>query len=316
MIIDLGEAEVENHFRRVNVLTIILSGMYCLFYYTEITIRNAIFTKRSSLFIKDSVFALIHVLWVNEKIKFILEYNFANIKNTPIFRIKSIDGRRICWKRLQTRDTIGEWCWIRGRCELLGETKKFRQNCSTFVSKCAARSNQENEYPHLMVSFTNNGVIGILMRRNMYFSAAVWDRYESYAHKCCAYDSRNYRTAIVRIFTLRPMEVLHGKFMWGIIIYKYYIPERVIVRMFTLRKLLSSEAKPRLRIIFEGWTFLLLPSQECIIYVIIPKLLSGMQIYLTISRFKHIYKRFRFCFDMSKWKDQIYFGIQFRKHKE
>ena len=43
MIIDLGEAEVENHVRRVNVLTIILSGMYYLFYYTEITIRNATF---------------------------------------------------------------------------------------------------------------------------------------------------------------------------------------------------------------------------------------------------------------------------------
>ena len=40
MIIDRGEAEVDNHFRKVNILTIILSGMYCLFYYTEITIRQ------------------------------------------------------------------------------------------------------------------------------------------------------------------------------------------------------------------------------------------------------------------------------------
>ena len=35
--------------------------------------------------------------------------------------------------------------------------------------------------------------------------------------------------------------------------------------MFTLRKWLLTEAKPSPRsiIIFEGWTFLLLPSQEC-----------------------------------------------------
>ena len=40
MIIDRDEAEVDNHFRRVNILTITLSGMYYLFYYTEITIRQ------------------------------------------------------------------------------------------------------------------------------------------------------------------------------------------------------------------------------------------------------------------------------------
>ena len=34
-------------------------------------------------------------------------------------------------------------------------------------------------------------------------------------------------------------------------------------------------------IIFEGWTFLLLPSQECTIYFIIPKLLSGKKRYVT-----------------------------------
>ena len=47
--------------------------------------------------------------------------------------------------------------------------------------------------------------------------------------------------------------------------------------MFTLRKWLSTEVKPRLIIIFEGWTFLPSPSQECIIYFIIPKLPSRMQ---------------------------------------
>ena len=36
MIIDRGEAEVDNHFRRVNILTNTLSGMYLLFYHTEI----------------------------------------------------------------------------------------------------------------------------------------------------------------------------------------------------------------------------------------------------------------------------------------
>ena len=44
------------------------------------------------------------------------------------------------------------------------------------------------------------------------------DKFNLYVHQCCAYDSQNYRRVIVRIFTLWPMEVLHGKFMWGIII--------------------------------------------------------------------------------------------------
>ena len=44
------------------------------------------------------------------------------------------------------------------------------------------------------------------------------DRYEPYAHQCCACDSRNYHRVIIRIFTLRSTEVLHGKFMWGTII--------------------------------------------------------------------------------------------------
>ena len=40
MNIDRGEAEVDNQFWRVNILTITFSGMYYLFYYTEITIRQ------------------------------------------------------------------------------------------------------------------------------------------------------------------------------------------------------------------------------------------------------------------------------------
>ena len=64
---------------------------------------------------------------------------------------------------------------------------------------------------------------------------------------------------------------VYRNFYW-----EYYIPERVIVRMFTLRKWLS----PRSIIIFEGWTFLLLPSQDCTIYFIIPKLLSGKSPYV------------------------------------
>ena len=68
--------------------------------------------------------------------------------------------------------------------------------------------------------------------------------------------------------------------MYYLLIYKYYIPERVIIRMFTLRKWLSTEAKPRSIIIFEGWTFLLLPYQEYTIYFIIPKLLSDKKRYV------------------------------------
>ena len=40
MTSDRGEAEVDNHFRRKNILNITLLGMYNLFYYTEITIRQ------------------------------------------------------------------------------------------------------------------------------------------------------------------------------------------------------------------------------------------------------------------------------------
>ena len=40
MIIDRGEAEVDNHSRRVTILTITLLGMFYLFYYTKITIRQ------------------------------------------------------------------------------------------------------------------------------------------------------------------------------------------------------------------------------------------------------------------------------------
>ena len=40
MTSDRGEAEVDNHFRRENILNISLLGMYNLFYHTEITIRQ------------------------------------------------------------------------------------------------------------------------------------------------------------------------------------------------------------------------------------------------------------------------------------
>ena len=52
---------------------------------------------------------------------------------------------------------------------------------------------------------------------------------EPYAHQSRACDSRNYRKVIVEITARRPMEVLHTKFMGGIIIYKYNILERVLV---------------------------------------------------------------------------------------
>ena len=42
------------------------------------------------------------------------------------------------------------------------------------------------------------------------------DRFNPLRASVC--DSRNYSRVIVRNFTLRPMEVLHGKFIWGIII--------------------------------------------------------------------------------------------------
>ena len=40
---------------------------------------------------------------------------------------------------------------------------------------------------------------------------------EPYAHQIRASNSRNYRMMIVEIPARRPMEVLHGKFMLGII---------------------------------------------------------------------------------------------------
>ena len=39
------------------------------------------------------------------------------------------------------------------------------------------------------------------------------------------------------------MEVLHGKFIRGIIIYKYYIPERAIDRNVTLKNMIINRGK-------------------------------------------------------------------------
>ena len=68
--------------------------------------------------------------------------------------------------------------------------------------------------------FHSQTVIGILMRRNMCFSAAiVIERLtDSTRTRINVAHSRNYRRVMVRTFNLRPMEVLHGKFMWSIII--------------------------------------------------------------------------------------------------
>ena len=35
------------------------------------------------------------------------------------------------------------------------------------------------------------------------------DRFNPYAHQCCACDSRNYRRVVVRIFTLRPARTIY-----------------------------------------------------------------------------------------------------------
>ena len=105
MIIDRVEAEVDYNFRRVNILTITLSGMCYLFYYTEITIRQ---------------------------------------------------------------ETLREWCWW-GRGGFLGETKSFAKTTQIWFQNVRLDLIKKT----MMVSFRNRGVIGILMRRNMCFSAAI-----------------------------------------------------------------------------------------------------------------------------------------------
>ena len=67
-----------------------------------------------------------------------------------------------------------------------------------------------------MVSFINNGEIDILMRQDMRFSAII--EMECLRDRSCTrinavHVSQNYCRVIVNIFTLRPMEVLHGEFM-------------------------------------------------------------------------------------------------------
>ena len=151
-------ASVDNHFRRVNILTITLSGMYFLFYYTEITIRQ---------------------------------------------------------------ETLREWCWW-GRCAFLGQTKRFAKTTQIWF---------QNVRLDLIIRKRVPTLDGFVHKQRSYrhFNAMKYvfqcrhcnrtsDRFNPYAHHCCACDSRNYRRVIVRIFTLRPIEVLDGKFMWGIII--------------------------------------------------------------------------------------------------
>ena len=67
-----------------------------------------------------------------------------------------------------------------------------------------------------MVSFTNNGVIGILMRRNVRFSATIiierlTDSTRTRINAAHVIVEIVAIIVIVRIVTLRPMEVLHGK---------------------------------------------------------------------------------------------------------
>ena len=149
MIIDRGD--VDNYFRRVNILTITLSGIYYLFYYTEITIRQ---------------------------------------------------------------ETLHECCWW-GRCGFLGEKRKksFAKMCGSILLRKRVPTldgfiRKQRSYRHF------NATKYVFQCRHCNKTS---ERFNSYVHQCCACDSRNYRRVLVRIFTLRPMEVLHGKFMWGII---------------------------------------------------------------------------------------------------
>ena len=125
MIIDRGEAEVDNHFRRVNILIITHSWMYYLFYYTEITIRQ---------------------------------------------------------------ETLRESCWW-GRCGFLGETKSFVKTAQIWFQNVRLDLIKKTS-THTWWSFTNSGIIGILMRRNVCFRHCnrTSDRSNPYAHQCCACD--------------------------------------------------------------------------------------------------------------------------------
>ena len=98
---------------------------------------------------------------------------------------------------------------------VLLQNRKFRRICSNLVSKCSARSNKENKYPHSMFLSTNNDCYWefkvtrpcTCIRHCRLASPRV---NEPYAHRRRACDSRNYRRVIVEIKTYRSMEVLHG----------------------------------------------------------------------------------------------------------
>ena len=94
---------------------------------------------------------------------------------------------------------------------------------------------------------------------------------EPSAQQSRACDSRNYRRVIVEITARRPMEVLHKKFMWGIIIYKYNILERVLVENIIPRNVIINRGAAEVdNHISRDDFFRLAPSQECYIYFIIP----------------------------------------------
>ena len=94
---------------------------------------------------------------------------------------------------------------------------------------------------------------------------------EPYAHKFCAVDIF---WNITRRQAILPVAKFHyvlgrGFMIKRVILYKYWLHERVTWEIVTPRKPMSTEAKPRLTLVFEGWQFPMLPSRAVNNYYII-----------------------------------------------
>ena len=65
------------------------------------------------------------------------------------------------------------------------------------------------------------------------------------------------------------MYVIQEVEFYSAMLYKYWLRERVTWEIATPTKPMSTEAKPRLTFVFEGWQFPMLPSRAVNIYYIV-----------------------------------------------
>ena len=111
MIIDRGEAEVDNHFRWVNILTITLLGFFVFCLCWGLTSQSTIFQSY-----RDGATASWVINQYFRGVKCLAQgHNTVAVGMYYLFYYTEITIRQ---------ETLREWCWW-GRCGFLSETKSF-----------------------------------------------------------------------------------------------------------------------------------------------------------------------------------------------